>query len=134
MMQKGDTLPQVEKQVDQTRIEQYASASGDFNPIHIDQKFATQTQFGGTIAHGMMVAATISEIMTSAFGRDWTQSGKMKIRFRSPVKPGQTVTATGSVQRVTPSGDSSRIVCTVSVVKDDGEVAISGQTEVTVTA
>ena len=134
MMQKGDTLPQVEKQVDQTRIEQYAGASGDFNPIHIDHEFATQTQFGGTIAHGMMVAATISEIMTSAFGRDWAQSGKMKIRFRSPVKPGQTVTATGSVQRVTPSGDSSRIVCTVSVVKDDGEVAISGQTEVTVTA
>lgn len=134
MMQKGDTLPQVEKQVEQTRIEQYASASGDFNPIHIDHEFATQTQFGGTIAHGMMVAATISEIMTSAFGRDWAQSGKMKIRFRSPVKPGQTVTATGSVQRVTPSGDSSRIVCTVSVVKDDGEVAISGQTEVTVTA
>ena len=134
MMQKGDTLPQVEKQVDQTRIEQYASASGDFNPIHIDHEFATQTQFGGTIAHGMMVAATISEIMTSAFGRDWAQSGKMKIRFRSPVKPGQTVIATGSVQRVTPSGDSSRIVCTVSVVKDDGEVAISGQTEVTVTA
>lgn len=133
MMQKGDTLPQVEKQVDQTRIEQYASASGDFNPIHIDHEFATQTQFGGTIAHGMMVAATISEIMTSAFGRDWAQSGKMKIRFRSPVKPGQTVIATGSVQRVTPSGDSSRIVCTVSVVKDDGEVAISGQTEVTVT-
>ena len=134
MMQKGDTLPQVEKQVDQTRIEQYASASGDFNPIHIDHEFATQTQFGGTIAHGMMVAATISEIMASAFGRDWAQSGKMKIRFRSPVKPGQTVTARGSVQRVTPSGDSSRIVCTVSVVKDDGEVAISGQTEVTVTA
>ena len=134
MMQKGDTLPQVEKQVDQTRIEQYAGASGDFNPIHIDHEFATQTQFGGTIAHGMMVAATISEIMTSAFGTDWAQSGKMKIRFRSPVKPGQTVTATGSVQRVTPSGDSSRIVCTVSVVKDDGEVAISGQTEVTVTA
>lgn len=134
MMQKGDTLPQVEKQVEQTRIEQYASASGDFNPIHIDHEFATQTQFGGTIAHGMMVAATISEIMTSAFGRDWAQSGKMKIRFRSPVKPGQTVTATGSVQRVTPSGNSSRIVCTVSVVKDDGEVAISGQTEVTVTA
>ena len=134
MTQKGDSLPQVEKQVDQTRIEQYAIASGDFNPIHIDREFATHTQFGGTIAHGMMVAATISEIMTSAFGTDWAQSGKMKIRFRSPVKPGQTVTAGGSVQRITPDGDSSRIVCTVSVVKDDGEVAISGHTEVTVTA
>ena len=134
MMQKGDSLPQVEKLVDQSRIEQYASASGDFNPIHIDHAFAAQTQFGGTIAHGMMVAATISEIMTSAFGLDWAQTGKMKIRFRSPVKPGQTVTARGSVQRVTPTNDSNRIVCTVSVIKDNGEVAISGQTEVTVSA
>ena len=132
MMQKGDSLPQVEKQVDQARIEQYASASGDFNPIHIDQEFATQTQFGGTIAHGMMVAATISEIMTSAFGADWARTGKMKIRFRSPVKPGQTVTASGSVRKVTSEGDYNRISCSVTVVKDDGEVAISGQTEVTV--
>ena len=133
-MNKGDSLPQVVKLVDQVRIEQYASASGDFNPIHIDHEFASQTQFGGTIAHGMMVAATISEVMTGAFGGDWAKTGKMKMRFRSPVKPGQRVTAQGSVQRVMPVGDRTRIVCSVAVVKDDGEVAISGQTEVTVTA
>ena len=131
-MQKGDSLPQVDKVVDQNRIEDYAHASGDFNPIHIDHEFASQSQFGGTIAHGMMVAATISEIMTGAFGSNWTRTGKMKIRFRSPVKPGQTVTATGSVQRVTPDGEWNRIVCAVSVTKYDGEVAISGQTEVSV--
>lgn len=133
-MQKGDNLPQVDKVVDQARIEDYAHASGDFNPIHIDHDFASKSQFGGTIAHGMMVAATISEIMTDAFGSNWAKTGKMKIRFRSPVKPGQTVTATGRVQRVTLDGESNRIVCAVSVTKDDGEVAISGQTEVTVPA
>ena len=133
-MQKGDSLPQVEKVVDQARIEDYAHASGDFNPIHIDHEFASQSQFGGTIAHGMMVAATISEIMTGAFGSNWAMTGKMKIRFRSPVKSGQTVTATGNVQRVTPTGESIRIVCAVSVTKDDGEVAISGQAEVSVPA
>ncbi len=133
-MEKGDSLPQVDKVVDQPRIEDYAHASGDYNPIHVDQEFASQTQFGGTIAHGMMVAATISEIMTGAFGSSWASTGKMKIRFRSPVKPGQTVKATGSVRSVTPVEDASRIVCTVTVTKDDGEVAISGQTEVTVPA
>ena len=133
-MQKGDSLPQVDKVVEQARIEDYAHASGDFNPIHIDQEFASQSQFEGTIAHGMMVAATISEVMTDAFGSNWASTGKMKIRFRSPVKPGQTVTATGRVQRITPVGGSNRIVCAVSVTKDDGEVAISGQTEVTVPA
>ena len=132
MIKKGDSLPQVAKLVDQTRIERYSNASGDFNPIHLDHEFAASTQFGGTIAHGMMVAAMISEIMTGAFGVQWNRTGKMKMRFRSPVKPGQTVTAHGDVQSVAPAGDFSRIVCSVSVVTDDGEVAISGRAEVTV--
>ena len=127
---KGDALPTVEKTVDQARIEMYAQASGDFNPIHVDEDFAAQTQFGGTIAHGMMIAATISEMMSAAFGADWARSGKMKIRFRSPVKPGQRVTARGSVRSVAESESGRRIVCSVSVDKDDGETAIAGTTEV----
>ena len=132
-MQKGDALPEVDRYIDQSRIEKYAAASGDFNPIHVDHQFAAQSQFGGTIAHGMMVAAMISEMMTIAFGRTWPQTGKMKIRFRSPVRPGQRVTAKGSVRAVTSVGDCSQIVCSVSVIAEDGEVAIAGQTEVTVT-
>ena len=129
-MQKGDALPTIEKVITQQRIEMYARASGDFNPIHIDREFAESTQFGGTIAHGMMVAATISEMMAAAFGRSWPESGSMKIRFRSPVKPGQRVISKGSVRRVDVSDGVRRIACSVSVVKDDGETAIAGQAEV----
>ena len=130
MTQKGDPLPTIEKVVTQDQIEKYAHASGDFNPIHVDHEFAESTQFGGTIAHGMMVAATISEMMAAAFGRNWPESGSMKIRFRSPVKPGQRITTQGSVRRVDAADGISRISCTVSVVKDDGETAIAGQAEV----
>lgn len=131
-LNKGDALPTVEKTVDQARIEMYAQASGDFNPIHVDEDFAAQTQFGGTIAHGMMIAAAISEMMSAAFGTDWARSGKMKIRFRAPVKPGQRVTARGSVRSVAESASGRRITCSVSVDKDDGETAIAGTTEVEV--
>lgn len=131
-MQKGDALPQVRKLVDQARIHRYAEASGDFNPIHIDSEFAATTQFGGTIAHGMMVAATISEMMTAAFGENWLRTGKMKIRFRAPVKPGQRVTAQGNLRRIIEGGDATRVVCAVSVVADDGQTAISGTAEVAV--
>jgi 3-hydroxybutyryl-CoA dehydratase len=134
MMKAGDSLHEVHRLIDQARIEQYAKASGDFNPIHIDQDFAAQSQFGGTIAHGMMVAATISEMMTSAFGQQWSDTGSMKIRFRSPVRPGQSVTARGTVKAVKASDMGSRVVCAVSVVKDDGETAIAGQAEVTLGA
>ena len=134
MTQKGDPLPTIEKVVTQDQIEKYARASGDFNPIHVDHEFAASTQFGGTIAHGMMVAATISEMMTAAFGRNWPETGSMKIRFRSPVKPGQRITTQGSVRRTDAAEDISRISCTVSVVKDDGETAIAGQAEVRLSA
>ena len=134
-LNKGDALPTVEKTVDQARIEMYAQASGDFNPIHVDEDFAAQTQFGGTIAHGMMIAATISEMMSAAFGADWARSGKMKIRFRSPVKPGQRVTARGSVRAIGSLGSGVwRIIFAVSVDKDDGETAIVGTTSVSVGA
>ena len=116
--------------MDQARIERYAEASGDFNPIHVDRDFAETTQFGGTIAHGMMVAAMISEMMTAAFGERWASTGKMKIRFRAPVKPGQRVTARGNVRRVVEDGDGTRIVCAVSVVSEDGQTAIAGTAEV----
>ena len=127
---KGDALPTVEKLIDQELIDMYAQASGDYNPIHVDAEFAAQTQFGGTIAHGMMVAAAISEMMTAAFGIDWARSGKMKMRFRSPVKPGQRAAARGEVRSVAETERGRRISCSVSVTKDDGETAISGTAEV----
>ena len=132
-MQKGDPLPTIEKLIAQEQIEKYARASGDFNPIHVDHEFAATAQFGGTIAHGMMVAATISEMMATAFGRNWPESGSMKIRFRSPVRPGQRVISQGKVRRIETSDGATKISCSVSVVKDDGETAIAGQAEVIIT-
>ncbi len=131
-LEKGDALPTVEKLIDQERIDMYAQASGDYNPIHVDAEFAAQSRFGGTIAHGMMVAASISEMMSRAFGIDWARSGKMKMRFRSPVKPGQRAAARGEVRSVSETERGRRISCAVSVRTDDGETAISGTAEVEV--
>ena len=91
-MREGDDLPTIERLVTQGQIERYAEASGDFNPIHVDKDYAAKSQFGSTIAHGMMIAASISEMMTLAFKEDWLNRGRLKIRFRAPVFPGDTVT------------------------------------------
>ena len=128
--QEGDSLPTVVKEIDQTRIALYAEASGDFNPIHLDRQYAESTEFGGTIAHGMMVAAVVSEAMATAFGRLWAEDGRMKLRFRAPVFPGDTVTTFGEVKRVREDGSVSEIVCSVGVRRQTGEVAISGEATV----
>jgi len=131
-LRAGDRLPVVEKGVSQEHVERYARASGDFNPIHMDPDFAAGSQFGTRIAHGMMGAATISEMMTSAFGGAWLNTGRMKIKFRSPVYPGDRITTLGRVKSVRETASGSEIECAVEITRDSGEVAISGDAMVTV--
>ncbi len=130
--QEGAELPKVEKLITQEQIEKYASASGDFNPIHVDRAFAEASQFGGTIAHGMLIAALISEMMALAFEEAWASTGRLKIRFRGPVHPGDTVTTFGRVKRVETRDDIEDVICSVGVRKQNGEDAITGDATVTV--
>lgn len=130
-MQSGDALPAIEKTIAQERIEQYASAAGDFNPIHLDADFARTVELGGaplqgTIAHGMMLLASVSEMMTAAFGDAWLNGGRLKVRFRAPVYPGETIAAFGEVKSAAESGGVREVACGVGVRKTSGEIAISG--------
>ena len=63
---KGQELPRVEKLVSQEQIKRYAQASGDFNPVHLDEEFAAAATFGRIVAHGMLILAFLSEMMTMA--------------------------------------------------------------------
>lgn len=122
----GAFLPSMTKIITQEKINAYAQAGGDNNPLHTDTEFAAKTQFGGTIAHGMLALAYVSEMLTSAFGEDWLARGRMKIRFRAPARPGDTVTASGTVT----SAAGGRIVCAIECRNGSGELLISGEAEV----
>lgn len=124
----ADELPAVTKTLMQEKINRYAEASGDHNPLHIDPAFAATTQFGGTIAHGMLVLAYLSEMMTAGFGRAWAESGSLKVRFRGAARPGDRVTASGRVVRM----EGERAVCEVECRNRRGEVLISGEASVRV--
>ncbi len=121
----GAALPAVTREISQAKIDRYAQVSGDSNPLHTDPEFAARTPFGGTIAHGLLVLAYLSESLTRAFGRAWLEGGHLRVRFRAPVRPGDTVTAGGQVTAV---GETVR--CTVEVRNQKGEVVISGEAQV----
>ena len=133
-VREGDELPTFERPVTQERIEKYAAASGDFNPIHVDRDFGAASQFGSTIAHGMMIAAAISEPLTTAFERDWLERGRLKLRFKAPVFPGDTVTAFGRVKSVRERDGGKEILCSVGVRRQNGESAITGEAAVRVSS
>lgn len=131
----GHRLPEIVKSVTQDQVGNYAEAAGDFNPIHLDETYAAGTQFGRRIAHGMLVLAFISEMMSAAFPSEWPTTGRLKTRFKAPVFPGETVRTTGEAVSVTASSESSRVIeYRIGVLKPDGTEAISGQAFVTIRA
>lgn len=125
-MREGDALPTLVRELTQEKIDRYARASGDHNPLHTDPGFAAGTQFGGTVAHGMLVLAYLSELMTGAFGMGWIGGGRLKVRFRAPARPGDVITASGRVVRV----EGGRTVCEVECRNQRGDVVVSGEAEV----
>lgn len=122
----GPAVAPVVRELTQDQIGRYADAVGDHNPIHVNETFARATPFGGTIAHGMLVLASISEMMAAAFGERWLAHGKLRVRFRAPARPGDTVSTTAEARK----SRDGRYVYTVECRNQSGDVLIGGTAEV----
>jgi len=127
-IQEGKTLDPVVKHITQEKINLYAEASGDFNPIHVDESFAAKTPFGGTIAHGMLNLAYVSEMMTSAFGQDWLSGGKLRAKFKESARPGDTLTINGRVNSIEQKDGVSYANCSFECRNQKGETVVAGET------
>ncbi len=128
----GMALPEVKKAITQEDINRYAEVSQDFNPIHIDEDFARKTPSGGTIAHGMLILAYVSQMMTAAFGRNWLTGGRFSVRFKAPARPGDTVKATGKISKIDKIGEETLVGCSVLCSNQKGESIITGEAQVKV--
>lgn len=122
----GDRLPEIRKAVTQKQVNAYADAARDWNPIHLDDRFAAGTQFGKRIAHGMLGLGFISEMMSTAFPDRWAEGGTLKVRFKSPIFPGETVRTAGEITRVTETDKGRIATCSIGCTRPDGSEAISG--------
>lgn len=110
------------KLLDQARVDAYAEAARDHNPIHIDEQFAASAAFGQRIAHGMLVLALVSEAMTAAFGMRWATSGTLKVRWRAPAVQPVTVTARATLR----SSGGGIATYDVTCEAEDGTVLLGG--------
>lgn len=127
---EGASLPTVKKNINQDNINLYAKASGDFNPIHIDADYARKTPLGGTVAHGMLILACVSQMMTNAFGRDWLSGGKLNVRFRAPARPGDVITVSGTIRRMEKGDGFQMIDCDILCRNQHNEPVITGDAKV----
>lgn len=128
----GDTTT-ASKTLSESDISMFAAISGDFDPIHMDEHHARQTMFGGRIAHGILSMALLSTVAAkmSALARERGFDGTSvslgfdRIRFVKPVKIGDTLTASYTVQELLPS--EARSISKVAVENQDGEACVVGQ-------
>ena len=85
----------------------YAGASGDFNPIHIDEEFARQVGLPGRILHGLWTMAQVARAHTEAFGGPESLQ-RLSVQFRGMGMLEQELTVTGTVREV--DGDTATVV------------------------
>lgn len=112
--------------VTQEQVKAYADASGDHNPLHLDEVFAANTIFGKRIAHGMLVLAFVSELFQAHFGDNWETGGRLNVRFRAPVTPGDRIFASGTLK----SKENDRLTYAVTVTNQYGTDVITGDASV----
>ena len=96
-LQQGDTI-ELKVTPDPYVTVRYAGASGDFNPIHIDEDFAQKVGLPGRILHGLWTMAQVARAMQQAAGGDPRKLRRLSVQFRGMGFPEQEIVVTGSVR------------------------------------
>jgi len=122
----GDTYQ--ERLVDdlkRTQIVQYAGASGDYNPVHTDEIFATKVAgFPSTFAHGMLTMGMTGRMLTNYVGDG--RLTKYGVRFTRQVFPGDDLDARATVTEIRQEGGKHYADLKVETFNQSGEMVISG--------
>jgi acyl dehydratase len=98
-MEPGDPLPDLKITPDRYLTVRYAGASGDFNPIHVDEEFARSVGLPGRILHGLWTMAQVARAQTEAAGGP-DRLKRLSVQFRGMGVPEQEVVVTSKVREV----------------------------------
>jgi acyl dehydratase len=108
-----------------TQLVQYAGASGDYNPLHSDEIFATKVAGYPTVfAHGMLSMAMTGRMLT-----DWVGDGRLTkfgVRFVKQVWPGDTLTAVATIADIREEQGMPMADLEVATTNQDGEAVVTG--------
>jgi acyl dehydratase len=110
-MNVGDQIPELKVTPDAGLTGRYKDASGDPNPIHVDEEFAKSVGLPGVILHGLYSMAQVARANAAAAGGDPRSLKRLAVQFRGMGFPEQEITVTGTVVE---EGDGSVVVDTVA--------------------
>ena len=111
-----------EKTITEADVLLFSAVSGDCNPMHIDDEFAKNSQFGARIAHGALVASLISTALTNAFPTSIYISQNTK--FVAPVYLGSTIKAVVTCKEKLGKG---KVLMQTNCYDQTGKLVIEGE-------
>ena len=132
----GSMLPVfVKPPITQEQLKRYASASGDFNPIHLDEDAARRVGLDGVIAHGMLSMAFLGQFIKQQIATiPGAQLARLHVRFASMVRLGDTLTCQGIIQERSSAADGRELVSVECWVQNQhGEKVTLGDAVVSLT-
>jgi 3-hydroxybutyryl-CoA dehydratase len=117
------------KTITEADILMFAAVSGDTNPVHINAEYAAQSMFKERIAHGMLSAGLVSTVLGTRLPGPGTIYLSQSLKFRAPVRIGDTVTATATVSALDPAKKRATLATTCTV---NGKPVLEGEAVVLV--
>jgi 3-hydroxybutyryl-CoA dehydratase len=130
---KGKTIKELEigetaefsKTISESDIYLCAGVTGDMNPAHIDEAYATTTFFKTRIAHGLLPAGFISNVVAMKLPGPGTIYLRQELNFKAPVRIGDTITAQVEVLEIMEEKKHVRLRTTCT--NQDGIVVLDGE-------
>ena len=113
------------KEITASDITSMAEITGDFNPIHIDEEFASKSRFQGRIAHGVLSAGLISAVLGMHLPGPGAIFLRQTLKYLNPVRVGDTLTAQVEVSKWRP--DRKIITLETLCLNQDGDTVLEGE-------
>ena len=120
----GDTA-QFSKTVSETDVYLFAGVSGDFNPAHINEQYASGTYFKKRIAHGLLSASFLSAVLANQLPGPGAIFLSLSVRFLAPVFIGDTITARAEVAQV--DSEKHRVTMNLICINQDEKQVLEGE-------
>lgn len=122
----GDKVPELRVTPDKYLPHRYAGASGDFNPIHIDDEFAKAVGLPRNILHGLYSMGLVAKANAALAGGDPRALKKLSVQFRGMGMPEQEIVISGTVKSV----DGNRVVIDTVASQGDAEIIKNAEAEI----
>lgn len=130
-LQPGDAVPELTKApISRTQLALFAGASGDHNPIHLDDEEARKGGLPGVIAHGMLNMAFLSQLLTGLVPQ--SQIRGFQARFVGMTKPGDTITCAGEVTGRADDGGETVLDLKITARTQDDATVLDGTARIAV--